>query len=163
MQTHGDVRHAYEMTEEVKQIYRNFTRLHTELIPYMQKYSKIACDTGMPPVRHLVLKYMNDVKVYDLIDEFLLGDGLLVAPILTKDTFEREVYLPESVKIIGPYAFHGCKNLERIHLPSHLYSIGEKAFARCYSMKQIEVPQDTIIGYQAFYMTRITVVRVPRS
>ncbi|MBE6590111.1 MAG: glycoside hydrolase family 31 protein, partial [Ruminococcaceae bacterium] len=95
MQTHGDVRHAYEMTEETKQIYRNFTRLHTELIPYMQKYSRIACDTGMPPVRHLVLKYPTDEKVYDMIDEFMLGDGLLVAPILTKDTFERDVYLPE--------------------------------------------------------------------
>ena len=94
MQTHGDVRHAYEMTEDVKQIYRNFTGLHTELIPYMQKYSKIACDTGMPPVRHLVLKYMDDVKVHDLIDEFMLGDGILVAPILTGDTWEREVYLP---------------------------------------------------------------------
>ena len=62
MQTHGDVRHAFEMTEEVKQIYRNFTRLHTELIPYMQKYSRIACETGMPPVRHLVLKYMDDAQ-----------------------------------------------------------------------------------------------------
>jgi alpha-glucosidase (family GH31 glycosyl hydrolase) len=60
----------------------------------MQKYSKIACDTGMPPVRHLVLKYMDDVKVHDLIDEFMLGDAILVAPILTGDTWEREVYLP---------------------------------------------------------------------
>lgn len=77
--------------------------------------------------------------------------------------FIREVYLPESVKIIGPYAFHGCKNLERIHLPSHLCSIGERAFARCNSMKQIEVPQDTIIEYQAFYMARIIVIRVPRN
>ncbi|MBQ7336739.1 MAG: hypothetical protein IJW92_09745, partial [Clostridia bacterium] len=94
MQTHGDVRHAYEMTEETKAIYRNFTRLHTELIPYMQKYSKIACDTGMPPVRHLVLKYMDDVNVHNRIDVFMLGDGLLVAPILTKDTFARDVYLP---------------------------------------------------------------------
>ena len=94
MQTHGDVRHAYEMTEEVKQIYRNFTRLHTELIPYMQKYSKIACDTGMPPVRHLVLNYPTDTAVYDMIDEFMLGEGLLVAPILAENTFERDVYLP---------------------------------------------------------------------
>ncbi|MBE6588944.1 MAG: glycoside hydrolase family 31 protein [Ruminococcaceae bacterium] len=94
MQTHGDVRHAYEMTEEVQQIYRNFTRLHAELIPYIQKYSRIACETGMPPVRHPVLKYIKDSAVYGLNDEFMLGDGLLVAPILTKDTFKREVYLP---------------------------------------------------------------------
>ncbi len=94
MQTHGDVRHAYEMTEEVQRIYRNFTRLHKDLIPYMQKYSKIACDTGVPPVRHLVLNYPNDPSVYDMIDEFMLGEGLLVAPILAENTFERDVYLP---------------------------------------------------------------------
>ena len=94
MQTHGDVRHAYEMTEEVQQIYRNFMGLHTELIPYMQKYSKIACETGMPPVRHPVLKYLKDTNVYDLIDEFMLGDALLVAPVIVKDAVERDVYLP---------------------------------------------------------------------
>jgi alpha-glucosidase (family GH31 glycosyl hydrolase) len=90
----GDVRHAYEMTPEAQSIYRNFMGLHKELIPYMQKYSRIACDTGMPPVRHLVLKYLKDRNVYDIIDEFLLGDALLVAPILTENTFERDVYLP---------------------------------------------------------------------
>jgi alpha-glucosidase len=82
------------MNEQTKQIYRNFTRLHTDLIPHIQKYSKIACETGMPPVRHLVLKYPNDVNVYGCNDEFMLGDGLLVAPILTQGTTEREVYLP---------------------------------------------------------------------
>lgn len=94
IQTHGDVRHVYELTEDTQNIYRNFTRLHAELIPYMQKYSKIACDTGMPPVRHLVLQYPTDEKVYSMIDEFMLGDALLVAPIITEQTFEREVYLP---------------------------------------------------------------------
>ena len=94
MQTHGDVRHAYEMTEEVKQIYRNYLNLHTELTPYMQKYSKIACDTGMPPVRHPVLKFTDDVNVYDINDEFMLGDALLVAPILEEGKVERDVYLP---------------------------------------------------------------------
>ncbi len=95
MQTHGDVRHAYDMTEETKAIYRNFTRLHYELIPYMQKYSAIACKTGMPPVRHLALKYNDDVNVHSMNDEFMLGEGLLIAPIFTEDTFERDVYLPE--------------------------------------------------------------------
>ncbi len=94
MQTHGDVRHAYEMTEEVQGYYRNYLKLHSELIPYMQKYSRIACDTGMPPVRHPVLKYPADKNVYSMTDEFFLGDAILVAPILTEQTFEREVYLP---------------------------------------------------------------------
>ena len=31
----------------------------------------------------------------NLNDEFMPGDAILVAPILTQGTFEREVYLPE--------------------------------------------------------------------
>ena len=95
IQTHGDVRHAYEMTDEVQQIYRAYVGLHTELLPYIQKYSRIAAETGVPPVRHLVLKYLGDTRVHSLTDEFMLGDALLVAPILKENTFEREVYLPE--------------------------------------------------------------------
>nr|MBQ4320136.1 glycoside hydrolase family 31 protein [Clostridia bacterium] len=94
MQTHGDVRHAYEMTEEVQNIYRNYLRLHDELMPYIGKYSRIASKTGIPPVRHPVLKYSDDKNVYSINDQFMLGDGLMVAPILTEDTYEREVYLP---------------------------------------------------------------------
>ena len=37
----------------------------------------------------------KDANVYDIKDEFTLGDTLLVAPILAKQTFEREVYLPK--------------------------------------------------------------------
>ena len=74
--------------------------------------------------------------------------------------FIREVYLPESVKTIGPSAFQGCVNLERIHLPGGLDRISTKAFARCHSLKQIEVPENTIIEYQAFFMARTSVIRV---
>ena len=74
--------------------------------------------------------------------------------------FIREVYLPESVETIGAYAFQNCVNLEYIHLPSRLRSIGTHAFARCHSLKQIEVPKDTMIEYQAFFMSRTNVIRV---
>ena len=94
IQTHGDIRHIYEMSEDAKELYRIYTGVHSQLIPYISKYAKIASDTGMPVVRHLVLKYLNDANVYGLQDEFMLGDGLLVAPIITEATNARDVYLP---------------------------------------------------------------------
>ena len=94
IQSHGDVRHPFEMTEKVQEIYRLYMALHKELIPYMQEYSRIACDTGVPPVRPLGFAYPNDVESHDIYDEFMLGEGLLVAPIITENCFEREVYLP---------------------------------------------------------------------
>lgn len=95
IQTHGDVRHMYEMTPETQAIYKNYVELHYALMPYMQSCSARACETGLPPVRHLVLRDQEDAAVYGVEDEFLLGDALLVAPILDEQTFEREVYLPK--------------------------------------------------------------------
>ncbi|MBP3656324.1 MAG: leucine-rich repeat protein [Clostridia bacterium] len=74
--------------------------------------------------------------------------------------FIREVYLPASVETIAAHAFQNCVNLECIHLPSRLRSIGTHAFARCHRLKQIEVPKDTIIEYQAFFMSGTNVIRV---
>lgn len=94
IQTHGDVRQAFEMSDEVQEIYRNYTRLHQQLVPYIQKYSRVACQTGVPVVRHMVLEHSDDRAVYDVEDQFYLGDALLVAPIFKDQSFEREVYLP---------------------------------------------------------------------
>ena len=109
IQTHGDVRHVYNMTEEAQQIAALYTALHEELADYLQEMSKIACETGMPMIRHMVLNYQNDPTVADIDDQFMYGDGILVAPILTGNvksdangrlvlnyasTVTRKVYLP---------------------------------------------------------------------
>ena len=94
IQTHGDVRHVYEMSEDAQETYRIYTGIHSALIPYVSKCAKIACDVGLPPVRHLVLNYPDDKNVYDIEDEFMLGDALLVAPIMQEAADARTVYLP---------------------------------------------------------------------
>ncbi len=95
MQTHGDVRQAFEMAEDVQKTYRLYTALHQRLIPYIRKCSRIACESGVPAVRHLILRDFTDSSVYDLEDEFTLGDGLLIAPVFADGVTEREVYLPK--------------------------------------------------------------------
>ncbi|MBQ9785137.1 MAG: glycoside hydrolase family 31 protein [Clostridia bacterium] len=99
IQTHGDVRHLYDLSEEAQTISSQYTALHGELMDYIQKYSAIACETGMPVLRLLVLHYQNDANVYDIQDEYMFGDGLLVAPILTLGSTSRDVYLPEGTWI----------------------------------------------------------------
>ncbi len=95
IQTHGDVRHLYQLTEETQRISHLYTELHAELLPYIQKVTKIACETGMPVVRHLVVDYAKDTNVYDIEDQFTLGDAILLAPILNDEiNAERAVYLP---------------------------------------------------------------------
>jgi alpha-glucosidase len=95
IQTHGTVRNIYELSDGAQEIYRIYTKLHNELSDYITKYMTIASETGIPAVRHPVLEYQSDVNVYSINDQFLLGEGLMVAPILAQNTFERTVYLPE--------------------------------------------------------------------
>ncbi len=99
IQTHGDVRHLYQLTEEAQRISASYTTIHNELMPYIRKISHLACDTGMPMTRAMILYVPNDKNVYDIDDEYMFGDALLVAPILTEATTSREVYLPEGTWI----------------------------------------------------------------
>ncbi len=78
----------------VTDIYRAYTKLHEVLTPYITEYTAIACTEGMPVMRHLILHYQDDARVYNLEDEYMFGDAFLVAPILTDKT-TRNIYLPE--------------------------------------------------------------------
>ena len=50
--------------------------------------------TGKPPVRALVADYTDDEQTYDIDDEYIFCDNLIVAP-LTAKSDSRKVYLPE--------------------------------------------------------------------
>jgi alpha-glucosidase (family GH31 glycosyl hydrolase) len=45
-------------------------------------------------MRHLFLEYPDDPNTYTLDDEYLLGDSLLVCPVVTPGARERSCYLP---------------------------------------------------------------------
>jgi alpha-glucosidase len=49
----------------------------------------------VPLFRPLVLNYQDDASTYNLDDEFMIGNDLLVAPVLKPDVTRRWVYLPE--------------------------------------------------------------------
>ena len=51
--------------------------------------------TGLPVMRPLVLHYPKDPETYNLNGEFLVGENLLVAPVLEQGATKKMVYLPE--------------------------------------------------------------------
>ncbi|MBQ6420894.1 MAG: glycoside hydrolase [Clostridia bacterium] len=73
---------------------RSLLQEHERLIPMLKNAFNRYHDTGVPPVRALAMDWTDDPETYDIRDEYMLGDSLLVAPITSFDTDEREVYLP---------------------------------------------------------------------
>lgn len=69
-------------------------RLRMNLLPYLYQQSLAAARTGTPMMKHLVLEYPEDEKVYDVEDCFMLG-SLLVAPVTQPGAVGRSVYLPK--------------------------------------------------------------------
>ncbi len=94
IQTNGTVRSAFELTEEAQEITRNFLAFREKLKPYLNKLVAEACTTGLPVSRHPVLHYQDDANVYNLKTQFMMGDGLMVAPILNATDTTVDVYLP---------------------------------------------------------------------
>lgn len=80
--------------EEIYEICRKYMKLREKLRPYLREVMKATHEKGDPVMRPLFYEFPDDGKAWNVDDEYLLGPDLLVAPILYKNTTEREVYLP---------------------------------------------------------------------
>jgi alpha-glucosidase len=133
--------------EEITGILRKFLKLRYRLMPYLYTLAWQAAQTGWPLVRPLFWLDENDPDLLEDDDSFLLGNDLLVAPVLEEGARSRSVRLPagewydfweetqESWK--GPTVIEVPVNLQRIpvlarggslipmeeehHLELHLY------------------------------------------
>lgn len=85
----------YAFGELVADSVAHYIRLRYRLLPYIYSYAYKTHVTGEPIMRPLVYGFPNDENVYDIKDEFLFGEKILVAPVYDEDVCEREVYLPE--------------------------------------------------------------------
>jgi len=66
------------------------------LIPYLYNAFADYRFKGIPPFRALVMDYPDDKNTFNISDEYLIGEGILAAPLTGEDT-ERKVYLPAGV------------------------------------------------------------------
>jgi alpha-D-xyloside xylohydrolase len=74
--------------------WRKFTKLHTQLYPYIAAADAEYRRSGMPLMRALVLRHPRDPRAAAAEDQFLFGDDLLAAPVLRAGARSRPVYLP---------------------------------------------------------------------
>jgi alpha-D-xyloside xylohydrolase len=65
-----------------------------KLIPYIHAAFVRYKQLGIPPFRALVMDYPTDPAVRNISNQFLVGENMLVAPVVEGES-KRRIYLPE--------------------------------------------------------------------
>ncbi len=92
---HGTTpREPWEYGDTALAVVKHYTKLRYSLMPYLLACAQQACDTGVAILRHLALEFPREPNVDTLDDQYMLGDSLLVAPVIGDGTRSRPVYFP---------------------------------------------------------------------
>lgn len=81
--------------EEVYEICKKYMFLREKLRPYIKRMMNIAHKKGTPVMRTLFYDFPDDKICWEIEDEYMFGDDILVSPILYEKQRKRKVYLPK--------------------------------------------------------------------
>lgn len=91
---HGTTdREPWHFGPEATDLVRQAVELRYRLLPYLWSEAARCVRVGHPLLRPLVFDWLDDPSTHHIADQFLLGEHLLVAPVLTEED-RRRVYLP---------------------------------------------------------------------
>jgi alpha-glucosidase len=97
MRSHSDIgttpRFPFLWGADGEAAIRKALDLRYQLLPYNYSLGHEAYTTGAPIMRPLVMEFPNDTTVANMTDEWLVGKGLLAAPVLNEGG-KRKIYLP---------------------------------------------------------------------
>jgi alpha-glucosidase len=80
--------------EDTTSHFRKFAYVHCALMNDFMNLAAEAETSGAPILRHLMLVFPDDRETWDIGDQYMIGDSLLVAPVLEEGATSRSVYLP---------------------------------------------------------------------
>jgi alpha-glucosidase len=87
-------REPWAFDSESTAINREIIERRYQLLPEIYSIFQTAHRTGLPIVKPLYLNFPYDEQAYNISDEFLFGDNMLVAPVFDSGVVSRKVYLP---------------------------------------------------------------------
>jgi len=79
---------------ESLRVWRRYTKLHTQLYPYLTAADATYRASGMPIMRHGLLTHPDDPRAVRAHDQFLFGPDLLAAPVTSPGARRRRLYAP---------------------------------------------------------------------
>jgi alpha-glucosidase (family GH31 glycosyl hydrolase) len=80
--------------EETQSLVRAASELHIKFSPYIYRLAEKGRSSGEPIVAPLWYHAPGDRQTFEIVDQFMLGPDVVVAPVLVKDAGARDIYLP---------------------------------------------------------------------
>jgi hypothetical protein len=85
---------VFDQSPQTLSMFKKYSKLHIQFFPYMYTLVKEGKEKGIPVARPLYFHYSDDVNTIQIKDQFLLGDRVMVAPVLNSGATSRTVYFP---------------------------------------------------------------------
>ncbi len=90
----GGPNEVWSFGDTAYDIIKGLLFLRERLKPYIMRHMQLAAETGLPPMRPLLVDFPDDADSWTVEDQFMFGADILVAPILAEGQTVRRVYLP---------------------------------------------------------------------
>ncbi|MFE2125443.1 TIM-barrel domain-containing protein [Streptomyces amritsarensis] len=86
----------WRFAEPYLSVNRKYLQLKMRLMPYLYTMSRVAHETGVPSTRAMVLEYPDDpvARGNATSGQFMAGDSLLVAPVVSDTAVRDGIHLP---------------------------------------------------------------------
>jgi alpha-glucosidase (family GH31 glycosyl hydrolase) len=81
--------------DETVDLYRHYSELRVQAAPLIRELWREAERSGIPPTRPMWLAEPDNPAARAADQQWMLGDDLLVAPVVTEGATSRDVYFPE--------------------------------------------------------------------
>lgn len=92
------------MYPEVTKYIRKLIKFRSKITPYIYNLLHRAHNYFEPIIRPTFYGFEDDMNTFEENDEFMLGESMLVASVVEKEKYQREVYLPKTEE--GWYDFN---------------------------------------------------------
>ena len=78
-----------------EKIAKKSIELRYELLPYIYDLYYISHKEGLPIFRTMIMEYEKDMNLLNMREQFMLGENMIVAPVLYEGERSKTVYLPK--------------------------------------------------------------------
>jgi len=94
---HDPNRNPWGIDKECEENFRRHIDLKMRLLPYYYSLARESYDTGIPIIRPLYLEFPSDPHTRPIWQQPMIGDVLMMAPVLEPQTKSIKVYFPKGL------------------------------------------------------------------